>query len=259
MRRDIQVIFQDPAASLIRGYRFSNWWQSRCTPTDSARPTPAFGLPSSSKPSACGTPTPAAIRRNSPAGRAAHRDRAGVGAAAQNSGARRTRVRTRRVDSGWHPQPVARPAARIRSVIFVVSHNLSVVKHLAHQVVVMLRGVVVEQGDSDEVFSRPQHEYTRRLLAAVPQPDSAVARRLGPVGPAIVFAVSLILGGCSAGAESLPPGLATALGATSDVNPQNPARSATSAVILRLAAHRISRPTSTLCTSTATPPMSAAC
>jgi peptide/nickel transport system ATP-binding protein len=54
-----------------------------------------------------------------------------------------------------------------------VSHNLSVVKHLAHEVVVMLRGVVVEQGDSDEVFSRPQHEYTRRLLAAVPQPDSA--------------------------------------------------------------------------------------
>ena len=54
-----------------------------------------------------------------------------------------------------------------------VSHNLSVVKHLAHQVAVMLRGVVVEQGDSDEVFSRPQHDYTRRLLAAVPQPDSA--------------------------------------------------------------------------------------
>ncbi len=54
-----------------------------------------------------------------------------------------------------------------------VSHNLSVVKHLAHQVVVMLRGAIVEQGDSDEIFTRPQHEYTRRLLAAVPQPDSA--------------------------------------------------------------------------------------
>ncbi|MDT7733929.1 MAG: glutathione transport system ATP-binding protein [Mycobacterium sp.] len=54
-----------------------------------------------------------------------------------------------------------------------VSHNLSVVKHLAHQVVVMLRGAIVEQGDSDEIFSQPQHEYTRRLLAAVPQPDSA--------------------------------------------------------------------------------------
>jgi peptide/nickel transport system ATP-binding protein len=54
-----------------------------------------------------------------------------------------------------------------------VSHNLSVVKHLAHHVVVMLRGAIVEQGDSDEIFSHPQHEYTRRLLAAVPQPDSA--------------------------------------------------------------------------------------
>jgi hypothetical protein len=50
-----------------------------------------------------------------------------------------------------------------------------------------------------------------------------VAKRLGPAGPAIVFAVSLILAGCSAGAESLPPGPATAVGATSDVNPQNPA------------------------------------
>jgi len=54
-----------------------------------------------------------------------------------------------------------------------VSHNLSVVKHLAHQVAVMLHGAIVEQGDSDQIFSRPQHDYTRRLLAAVPQPDAA--------------------------------------------------------------------------------------
>ena len=54
-----------------------------------------------------------------------------------------------------------------------VSHNLSVVKHMAHDVVVMLRGAIVEQGGSDQVFNRPQHEYTQRLLAAVPQPDSA--------------------------------------------------------------------------------------
>ncbi|OBI50561.1 peptide ABC transporter ATP-binding protein [Mycobacterium kyorinense] len=52
-----------------------------------------------------------------------------------------------------------------------VSHDLSVVKHLAHQVAVMYRGSIVEQGDSDEIFSRPRHDYTRRLLAAVPQPD----------------------------------------------------------------------------------------
>lgn len=52
-----------------------------------------------------------------------------------------------------------------------VSHDLSVVKHLAHQVVVMYAGAIVEQGDSRQVFNNPQHDYTRRLLDAVPQPD----------------------------------------------------------------------------------------
>jgi peptide/nickel transport system ATP-binding protein len=52
-----------------------------------------------------------------------------------------------------------------------VSHDLSVVKHLAHRVVVMYAGAIVEQGDSRQVFADPQHEYTRRLLNAVPQPD----------------------------------------------------------------------------------------
>jgi peptide/nickel transport system ATP-binding protein len=52
-----------------------------------------------------------------------------------------------------------------------VSHDLSVVKHLAHRVVVMYKGKIVEQGDGDQVFTNPQQEYTRRLLAAVPQPE----------------------------------------------------------------------------------------
>lgn len=51
-----------------------------------------------------------------------------------------------------------------------VSHDLSVVRHLAHRVAVMHRGVIVEQGDGEQVFENPQHEYTRRLLAAVPRP-----------------------------------------------------------------------------------------
>jgi peptide/nickel transport system ATP-binding protein len=50
-----------------------------------------------------------------------------------------------------------------------VSHDLSVVKHLAHRVAVMYRGTIVEQGDGDQVFTNPQHEYTRQLLAAVPR------------------------------------------------------------------------------------------
>ncbi|BBY14150.1 dipeptide ABC transporter ATP-binding protein [Mycobacterium marseillense] len=52
-----------------------------------------------------------------------------------------------------------------------VSHDLSVVKHLAHDVAVMHAGTIVEQGDSRQVFEDPQHEYTRQLLNAVPQPD----------------------------------------------------------------------------------------
>ncbi|WP_322859167.1 ABC transporter ATP-binding protein [Mycobacterium europaeum] len=52
-----------------------------------------------------------------------------------------------------------------------VSHDLSVVRHLAHRVVVMYAGTIVEHGDSQQVFGNPQHEYTRRLLGAVPQPD----------------------------------------------------------------------------------------
>lgn len=51
-----------------------------------------------------------------------------------------------------------------------VSHDLSVVKHLAHDVAVMYKGAVVEQGSGDAVFANPQHAYTRKLLAAVPQP-----------------------------------------------------------------------------------------
>lgn len=50
-----------------------------------------------------------------------------------------------------------------------VSHDLSVVRHLAHRVAVMHRGSIVEQGDSTQVFDAPQHEYTRRLLSAVPR------------------------------------------------------------------------------------------
>jgi peptide/nickel transport system ATP-binding protein len=52
-----------------------------------------------------------------------------------------------------------------------VSHDLSVVKHLAHDVAVMYKGSIVEQGPSDTVFANPGNEYTRRLLDAVPQPD----------------------------------------------------------------------------------------
>lgn len=50
-----------------------------------------------------------------------------------------------------------------------ISHDLSVVHHLADRVIVLKGGAMVEQGDADEVFLRPQHAYTRELVAAVPR------------------------------------------------------------------------------------------
>ncbi|MBN9564632.1 MAG: ABC transporter ATP-binding protein [Alphaproteobacteria bacterium] len=51
-----------------------------------------------------------------------------------------------------------------------ISHNLAVVKLMAHSVSVMYKGRILEQGDTDKIFSAPQHPYTRDLIAAVPVP-----------------------------------------------------------------------------------------
>ena len=50
----------------------------------------------------------------------------------------------------------------------LISHDLGVVEQIAHRVVVMLRGHVVEEGSRDAIFDAPQHPYTQRLLQAVP-------------------------------------------------------------------------------------------
>jgi dipeptide transport system ATP-binding protein len=49
-----------------------------------------------------------------------------------------------------------------------ISHDLAVVKHLAHEVLVLYLGLVMEQGPKDLIFARPLHPYTRVLLAATP-------------------------------------------------------------------------------------------
>ena len=54
------------------------------------------------------------------------------------------------------------------SYIFI-SHDLSVVKYISDQVMVMHHGSVVEMADSDELYRNPQHPYTRSLLAAIPR------------------------------------------------------------------------------------------
>jgi ABC-type glutathione transport system ATPase component len=57
-----------------------------------------------------------------------------------------------------------------------VSHNLGVIRYVSDRVAVMQRGRIVEAGPSHEIFTRPRHDYTRALLAAVPDIDQAVGR-----------------------------------------------------------------------------------
>lgn len=60
-------------------------------------------------------------------------------------------------------------AERGLSYLFV-SHDLSVVRNLAHDIAVMYRGKIVESGPAEQIFQAPQHEYTRALIDAVPVP-----------------------------------------------------------------------------------------
>jgi len=53
--------------------------------------------------------------------------------------------------------------------ILLIAHDLAVVKNVCDRICVMERGLFVDSGDASEVFERPQSEYTRRLLAAVPK------------------------------------------------------------------------------------------
>jgi ABC-type glutathione transport system ATPase component len=57
-----------------------------------------------------------------------------------------------------------------------ISHDLAVVKKISDRVVVMKGGRIVEQGPTDQVISRPQEEYTQRLIAAVPVPGGVRKR-----------------------------------------------------------------------------------
>ncbi|MGM9589876.1 MAG: ABC transporter ATP-binding protein [Faecousia sp.] len=57
-----------------------------------------------------------------------------------------------------------------------ITHDLSVVKHISDDIMVMYLGQVVEKCSSDELFANPRHPYTRALLSAIPIPSLGVQR-----------------------------------------------------------------------------------
>ena len=56
-----------------------------------------------------------------------------------------------------------------------ISHDLAVVKYMADEILVMSQGEIVERGEAEEIYARPQHPYTQQLLGAIPRGLSVAA------------------------------------------------------------------------------------
>ncbi|MBR0873783.1 ABC transporter ATP-binding protein [Bradyrhizobium tropiciagri] len=71
--------------------------------------------------------------------------------------------------------------ARLGMSLLFITHDLGIVRRIADTVCVMNNGKIVEQGPVEQVFTAPQHAYTRALLAAEPKPDPAPPQPDAPV------------------------------------------------------------------------------
>ena len=66
---------------------------------------------------------------------------------------------------------------KLKFACLFISHDLAVVDILSHRIAVMQNGLLVEEGDRDDILKRAKHEYTRKLIAAVPVPDPEEQRK----------------------------------------------------------------------------------
>ena len=71
--------------------------------------------------------------------------------------------------------------AETRMAMLLITHDLGIVRHMADKVCIMQRGKIVEAGETESVFTRPQHAYTKMLLAAEPKGKPPRTDRSAPV------------------------------------------------------------------------------
>ena len=65
---------------------------------------------------------------------------------------------------------------RLNLTYLFISHDLSVIQHVADRVAVMYMGQIVELADNEKFYANPQHPYSKALLSALPLPDPNIAR-----------------------------------------------------------------------------------
>jgi ABC-type glutathione transport system ATPase component len=63
--------------------------------------------------------------------------------------------------------------------VLYITHDLATARHFADEILVMYQGSIVERGPANDVIRTPQHEYTKALVAAAPDPERRI-RELGP-------------------------------------------------------------------------------
>ncbi|WP_304586501.1 ABC transporter ATP-binding protein [Cytobacillus firmus] len=66
---------------------------------------------------------------------------------------------------------------RLGLTYLFIAHDLSMVKHISDRVAVMFAGKIVELAESEELYSNPQHPYTKSLLSAIPIPDPNIEKK----------------------------------------------------------------------------------
>lgn len=177
LRRTVQLVFQDPMSSLNPRMRVRDIV---------AEPLVAQGLGSSAERTArvAALLSSVGLPQDSP-GRYPH----------QFSGGQRQRISIARALAPrprilLADEPVSALDVSVRAQVLdviddaveefgltlvLVSHDLSVIRHVCDQVAVMRSGSIVEVAPTEQLFENPQHPYTRRLLAAIPRVDEALA------------------------------------------------------------------------------------
>ncbi len=76
---------------------------------------------------------------------------------------------------------IAELQERLKMAVLLITHDLTIVRKVAHRVAVMTEGEIVETGPTEAIFTSPKHSYTRHLLAAEPKGAPPVADSSAPV------------------------------------------------------------------------------